>query len=195
MSDPHFLLRSSADRFLEVVRAVEPGQLGAPTPCTEYDVRALVNHLLYWGPFLEAAARRRPAPAVEGAEREVDLTGGDWAGELERLVGSMADALVQPGAQEGVVTMHGSELPAETLTRMVLGEWVLHGWDLARATGQAFTVDDDLATALHGPTAELAERARAMKVFGPEVPVPASAPAFDRLLGLVGRDPGWGIPS
>jgi uncharacterized protein (TIGR03086 family) len=74
---------------------------------------------------------------------------------------------------------------------MVLGEFVVHGWDLARATGHEAGWDDtvlEFALDWLGPTAE---QGRAMAVYGPAVPVPTSAPALDRVLGLTGRDPRW----
>jgi uncharacterized protein (TIGR03086 family) len=70
-------------------------------------------------------------------------------------------------------------------------EFLLHGWDLAAATGQRYAPAAELAQALHDQVAESAEMARQYKVFGPEVPVADSAPVFERALGLAGRDPGW----
>ncbi|MFD0508431.1 hypothetical protein ACFQ0G_47865 [Streptomyces chiangmaiensis] len=78
---------------------------------------------------------------------------------------------------------------------IVLGEWLLHGWDLAVATGQKLNVDDELAAALYEDIAGKAEMARRYGVFGPEVSVPPTAPLFDRALGLAGRDPSWKRPA
>ncbi|NUT49055.1 MAG: TIGR03086 family protein, partial [Saccharothrix sp.] len=67
---------------LEVVDKIEPEQLDAPTPCTEYDVRKLLNHLLFWSPPLDGAARKQAVPPPAAAEADVDLTTGDWAADL-----------------------------------------------------------------------------------------------------------------
>ncbi len=83
------------------------------------------------------------------------------------------------------------ELPASLIGGMVVGELVVHGWDLARATGQHFDLDDDVAAYTHDETAKNAQQGRDIGVYGPEVAVPATAPTLHRLLGLTGRDPGW----
>jgi uncharacterized protein (TIGR03086 family) len=160
MTDPQPMLRAAASAFNDVVRAIDPVQLASPTPCAEYDVRALVNHLLYWGPWLEAAARRQPAPSVAGGEREVDLTDGDWASALEKLVDALLDAFARPGAFAGMTTMGSAELPASMIADMVLAEWVLHGWDLAAATGGTLRCAPEVAEAVHTAVAAMAEQAR-----------------------------------
>lgn len=74
---------------------------------------------------------------------------------------------------------------------MVVCEMVTHGWDLARATGQKPSWDDELLEYVHEEITRTAEQGRQMGAYGPEVPVPASSSALDRALGLMGRDPGW----
>ncbi|AXB45645.1 TIGR03086 family metal-binding protein [Amycolatopsis albispora] len=188
------LLPHAADRFTEIVRAIEPGELGAPTPCADYDVRALLRHLLYWGPFLLAGARRSAPPEAAGDETGL-VVPDDWAPRLERQAADLVEAFARPGAREGMASFGTSELPAPMLHGMVFGELVVHGWDLARATGRPFSIDPGVAAALYEDIAANAETARQMKVYGPEVPVPASAPMLDRLLGLTGRDPSWTPPA
>jgi uncharacterized protein (TIGR03086 family) len=191
MTDLKPLLAEAAGVFTDLVRSIEPGQLTAPTPCAEYDVRALIDHLLYWGPWLEAAARKEPAPVVEGGAGDGDLTGGDWAAALVRQVGTLRDALAEPGAFEGTTTMGGGELPASMIAEMVLTEWVLHGWDLARATDRELRCTAAVASAVYSATAAMAPQGREMKIFAPEVPVPSSSSALTRAVALSGRSPAW----
>jgi uncharacterized protein (TIGR03086 family) len=191
MTDLKPLLTEAAGAFTDLVRSIEPGQLAAPTPCAEYDVRALIKHLLYWGPWLEVAARKEPPPVVEGVEGEVDLTGGDWAVALVRQVDTLLDAFAKPGAFEGTTTMGGGELPASMIAEMVLTEWVLHGWDLARATARELRCTPAVASAVYSATAAMAPQGREMKIFAAEVPVPSSSPALTRALALSGRTPTW----
>jgi uncharacterized protein (TIGR03086 family) len=191
MAELYPLMISAAREFKQLAATVREDQLTAPTPCAEYDVRALLNHLLYWGPWLEAAARKGPPPAETRGESEVDLTVGDWAASWEKQVDGLVDAFGRPGAWEGTTTMGGGELPASMVGEMVFGEFVVHAWDLARGTGRPWHCDAEVADAAYTATAGMAEQGRQMGIFGPEIPVPDSAPALDRLLGLSGRDPDW----
>ncbi|MEU7899823.1 TIGR03086 family metal-binding protein [Nonomuraea sp. NPDC049152] len=191
MSGDELMARAAAP-LMEIIRDIKPDQLDARTPCAEYDVRKLVNHLLFWGPSLEAAGRGEMVPPPAQAESDVDLTGGDWAVALEGNVERVVAAWSRPAAWEGTTHMGGpTELPASLVGGMIIGELVVHGWDLAQATGRRPAWDDDLMAYVYEEVAKSAEQGRAMGIYGPEVPVGASAPALDRLLGLTGRDPSW----
>ncbi|MEV0699074.1 TIGR03086 family metal-binding protein [Saccharopolyspora sp. NPDC050389] len=191
MSEAQCLTRAAAS-LREVVRNIKPDQLGAPTPCAEYDVRKLVKHLLFWGPSLGAAARKETVPPPAEAEQDLDLTGGDWAADLVALLDRTADAWSEPGAWEGTTHMGGpTELPASLVGGMVVVELVVHGWDLARATGQHVAKDDDLLDYVRGEVAKTADQGREMGVYGTEVTVPTSASTLDQILGLTGRNPTW----
>jgi len=191
MSQLYPMMTSAARELARLVRSAAEDPLAVPTPCTEYDARALVNHLLYWGPRLEAAARREPVPAAEPGETEAGLVGDVWAAALEKQVDGLVSAFGLPGAWEGTTSMGGGELPALFVGQMVFGEFVVHAWDLAKATGRRWHCDEEVAAAAYEATVGMAEQARRMDIFGPEIPVPASAPALDRLPGLTGRDPSW----
>lgn len=193
MSTDHTqLLALAAAPFTEIVRNVKPDQLANPTPCTEFDVRKLVNHLLFWGPSLVGAARKEPATLPAATESDVDLVGEDWAADLVAHAERAVAAWEEPAAWTGTTQMGGpTELPAELVGGMIAGELVVHGWDLARATGQRPEWDEDLLRYVHGEIDRSAELGRSMGVFGPEVPVPATASTLDRTLGLAGRDPKW----
>lgn len=194
MSESELMERAAA-AMAAVVRGIEPGQTGAPTPCAAYDVRALVNHLLFWGPTLEGAARKTPVPPPAETDTDVDLTGGDWATALLEQLDRAVAAWREPGAWDGVAKMGGAwELPAPMVGGMLVTEVVVHGWDLARATGRPFAVDDDVLRYVYDEVAKSAEMGREMGVYDAEVDVPSSAPLLDRVLGLSGRDPGWTAP-
>ena len=172
------------------------GEQALQLPCAEYDVRALVDHLLFWGPSLVGAGRKELVPPPAGPESDVDLTAeltaGDWATALERHVGELVAAWSEPAAWQGVTRMGGpTELPADLVGGMVVGELVMHGWDLARATGQRPVWDEDLVEYLYAEVARSADQGRAMGVYGPEVTVDSGASALDRALALAGRDPAW----
>lgn len=191
MNDFSPLLTPAAREFKRLAASVGEDQMTAPTPCAEYDVRGLVNHLLFWGPWLEAAARKAPVPTGGLSESETDLVTGAWAAALEKQVDGLVDALGVPEAWEGMTKMGGGELPASMIGEMVLGEFVVHAWDLAKATGRPWSCDDEVASGAYAAMAGMADQGRQMAIFGAEVPVPASAPPLERLLGLTGRDPAW----
>jgi len=191
MSEAQFMARAAAP-LVEIIRNIKPDQLNAKTPCAEYDVRKLLNHLLFWGPSLEGAARKTTVPPPAGAESDVDLIDGDWAADVETHLERTVAAWSEPGAWEGTTHMGGPmELPASLVGGMVVGELVVHGWDLARATGQHLALDEDLLGYLHEGVANSAEQGREMGVYGPEIAVPTSSSTLDRVLGLTGRDPAW----
>lgn len=194
MSDPKLVASAAAPvtEIIRNIRDVEPDQLGARTPCADYDVRKLVNHLLFWGPSLAGAARKEAVPPPAEADTDVDLTGGDWAAALLAQLDRTVAAWSEPGAWEGLTQLGGPmEMPASLVGGMVVGELVVHGWDLAMATGQQPAWDDDVIGYVYEEVAKNAEFGREMGVYGPAVEVPASAPTLDRVLGLTGRDPAW----
>lgn len=188
MTNPDLLARA-AEPLLRLVPTVSADQLDAPTPCTEWDVRALVDHLLLWAPALEAAGRRSPAPAASATM--TDLGPGAWADELVARVGRAVDAWSRPDAWEGETVLDGFTLPAGVVGGMLVGELVVHGWDLARATGHRVGWDEDVLTYLHDEVASSAATGRELGVYGPERSVPGAAPVLDRTLALTGRDPAW----
>ncbi|WP_433615247.1 TIGR03086 family metal-binding protein [Dactylosporangium sp. CA-139114] len=177
--DKHQLIAAAAPVMLDLLGRITPESLDRPTPCGEWDVRALRAHLLEWGPPLEGAARKEAVPPGNGD--------GDVRAQVERL----AAAWGEPAAWTGGTVMATAELPADLVGGMVLGEFVLHGWDLARALGVPIAFGDDVLEAVYAEVARSAEQGRAMGVYGPEVPVAGDAPWFARVLGLSGRDPNW----
>ncbi|GAA3441138.1 TIGR03086 family metal-binding protein [Planomonospora venezuelensis] len=172
------MLSRAADRTVNVVRGIRDDQLALPTPCSEYDVRALLGHLSWVALMFEALARKEPLPPEDS---EPDA--------LEGRVRGMVEAWSHQEAFEGESPMMG--LPMTVVFQMGLGDLVFHGWDLARATGQDYEVDSETAEAMAVYVEQMAPMARQNGVFGEEVAVPADAPPLDRALGLTGRDPAW----
>jgi uncharacterized protein (TIGR03086 family) len=109
---------------------------------------------------------------------------------LEELVEAWRD----PEAWEGMTEAGGVTMPAEVMGVVALDELVLHGWDLARATGQPFSCDPASTAAVLEFTRASAQPEHAASregLFGPVVEVPEDAPPFERALGFAGRDPRW----
>ncbi|WP_439656357.1 TIGR03086 family metal-binding protein [Lentzea sp. HUAS TT2] len=96
-----------------------------------------------------------------------------------------------PEAWEGMTRAGGVDLPGEVAGAVALEEIVLHGWDLARATGQPFEVDEGLLQVVHGNATSIGPDDRDGSLFGAAVEVDSNAPLLDRVLGLSGRNPAW----
>ncbi|MGY6657709.1 TIGR03086 family metal-binding protein [Amycolatopsis sp. TRM77291] len=191
MSEHAALIAPAAAEFAGILRGIGESDLSARTPCAEYDVRALLNHLLYWGPWLEAAGRKAAPPEVSSGEAAADLVGDGWLADIEKQTSRLVDVFGAPEAWQGQTTFGGNPMPASMAGYMVLDEFVFHGWDLARATGAKFSVLPEVADAVYAIALEIGDQARAMKVYGEEVAVADDATTFERALGASGRNPGW----
>lgn len=184
------LLGMARERAVPVVRGIPDAALGAGTPCAQYDVKELVNHLFQVIVQFQRLAAKEPSDFGEAAADRVG-EGPDWrerfAVEADRLVSAWS----APGAEEG--TTGAMDMPARLVGSMALLDLTVHVWDLARATGQEYGAPDEAVTEeLTGAVAQLAPTARKMGVFGEPVAVSGEASEFERLLGRTGRDPGWG---
>ncbi|MGW7659167.1 TIGR03086 family metal-binding protein [Streptomyces sp. NPDC054756] len=182
------LLDRACERAVPVVRGVPDGALAARTPCAEYDVKALVNHLFQVVVQFQRLAVREAADFGETP----DLVGSEpaWRERLAEEARRTAALWSAPGAEEG--TTGGMGFPARLVGAMALLDLTVHAWDLARATGQDFPDCDEAVLAeLDGAVATLEPTARARGVFGEPVPAPEGATAFERLLARTGRDPRW----
>ncbi|MGW0537703.1 TIGR03086 family metal-binding protein [Streptomyces sp. NPDC003032] len=168
-------------------------QLAAPTPCPAYAVRHLLGHVIGLARAFEQAARKEFGPTLDqNPAGVVPDVGPGWRGELPKALDALAEAWRDPAARQGMTRAGGVDLPGEVAGLVALDELVVHGWDLARATGQEYAPDEvslEGARALLAPTGEGDEEPGGL--FGPPVPVPEGAPLLDRVIGLSGRDPGW----
>ncbi|MFC8292832.1 TIGR03086 family metal-binding protein [Streptomyces sp. NPDC057242] len=178
------LLRTAADDAVPVVGGIADASLGAPTPCAEYDVRALIDHLFSVVVNFQVLAAKG-TPDFSGTPGPVADPG--WRELFAAETGKLVEAWSAPGAEEGTTGAMG--LPARTVGCMVLLDLTVHAWDLARATGRAFEPDPSVVAGLAGEVEGMAPTARRMGVFGDAVELPGDATAFERLLATTGRDP------
>ncbi|MFD4375474.1 TIGR03086 family metal-binding protein [Streptomyces sp. NPDC058486] len=178
------LLRAAADRAVPLIAGTEDDALGVPTPCAEYDVRELLNHLFSVVVNFQALAAKEVPDFSETPDR---LAGPGWREGFAAETGKLVEAWAAPGAEEGTSGAMG--LPARTVGVMVLLDLTVHAWDLARATGRAFEPAPEVVAGLADEVEQMAPMARKMNVFGDAVELPAGASAFERLLATTGRDP------
>jgi uncharacterized protein (TIGR03086 family) len=192
-------LHPAASQVASLLDGVTDDQLADPTPCPGCPVACLLDHFMGLSLAFTWAARKTTAaeggsdasgPGLANAEH----LDPDWRIRLPRRLDELVEAWRDPMAWQGTTEAGGVTMPAEVMGAVALDELVLHGWDLARATGQEFSCDPASTAAVLAFTRESAQPERAAEregLFGPVVDVPEDAPAFDRALGFAGRDPAW----
>ncbi|WP_157440528.1 TIGR03086 family metal-binding protein [Actinokineospora inagensis] len=185
------LMTRATEHVVAIARTVTPDQFDLPTPCPEWTVRDLVNHLTLWSGVVAERVTRRLPPPEDGSEDQAADRSDQWPALFVDTATRAARGWDEPDALDGELVMMGDPRPARYFHDMLLGELVLHGWDLAKATGQDLPVDEDVAVRVRDASAGYAEQAREYKVFGPEVQVGSDVSAFDQALAVSGRDPGW----
>lgn len=169
---------------------VHASQLGDPTPCKDFDVKALANHMAGLAMGTERAAKKleRIAPPNPMPDIVGDNPGAAYAPLADAAVAAWSSA----GAFEGETNFGPGEMPAQMAGAITLMEIAVHGWDLATATGQSYTMDADVATAVQQTVSQLASpESRENGIFGPEIQVGGGESVQNQLLGLSGRDPNW----
>ncbi|MBB5116826.1 hypothetical protein AF335_30245 [Streptomyces eurocidicus] len=187
-TDPRPLLDRAVAQLAALVAAVPADRLGAPTPCSEFDVRALLGHLVAGA---HDGAELGEKGTVEWSRPPEGVADDGWSAAYEeartRLIAAWADdaTLTRP------VKVEWGEFPgAVYLTSGMVLESVTHAWDLSRALGDPLPLDQELAELALGWAERFlpAERRGAGVPFGPVRSVPAGADAYGRLAGWLGRE-------
>lgn len=177
-----------------LVDGVRDDQLIAPSPCVATSLGDLLDHVDGLSVAFAAAATKTPLPGgSQGPSADASRLGGDWRPRIAERLETLALAWRNEGAWTGMTQAGGQDLPAELAGVIALNEVVVHGWDIAVASGQTFSCEPQLIDAAYTfvqPTAAQSPQGTP-GLFGPVVPVPDDAPLIDRLLGLTGRDPAW----
>lgn len=182
-------------RMAALVAAVPDELLDAPTPCPDYCVGDLLDHIAGLGTAFAAAARKDTGPdSVPPPPGDASRLTDDWRSDIAASLSLMADAWRAPTAWEGMTQVGGVDLPAEVCGLVGLNELVVHAWDLGRATGQPVNAEREAMQALmpmlEGFSPPI-DAPRGDGPFGPRFPVSSGAPLLDQLVGLAGRDPSW----
>jgi len=188
-------LTPAADRVRAVVGGVRDEQLDAPTPMPGTSVGELLHHLLGLTVAFRDAAAKLDGPTTSTAPAKVTAPLPDgWRALLDTRLAELAAAWIPADPWTGTTTVGGVDLPGEICGLVALDEVLIHGWYLARATGQPYDVSDAEADAVRPivtPDDGDPDGSGRGDLFGPVVAVPAAAPPFDHVLGLAGRDPAW----
>ncbi len=189
-------LGPAARAMSTIVRGVDPAQLDAPTPCPDYTVAALLDHIgMVATAFADAARKQNLDPggadAPPGVAENLDP---DWQAKIPRDLDALAEAWRNPDAWTGMTAAGSIEMPGEVAGVVATEEIVVHAWDLARATGQDLPTDPsslEAAMQMLGQFQEPGKVAQPGAVFGTVVEVAEDAPLLDQVVAFSGRDPSW----
>jgi len=180
-------------RLRSLLLGITDDQLGGPTPCPDWTVGDLLDHLigLSWA-FIQAAQKKTGTPGVTSAPPQPSAANlpPQWRSRLTVVLEDLAIAWRAPSAWEGTAQAGGVTLPAVEMGTVAVNELIMHGWDLARATGQEYAADPRLLEPLieflsQGPPEGTPG------LFGPVVVVEDEADLLDQAVSLAGRDPRW----
>ncbi|MHC9294624.1 TIGR03086 family metal-binding protein [Mycobacterium sp. LTG2003] len=183
-------LTRACERTARLLSGVGDAELDGPTPCEKLTVGELVAHLGRLAVAFAAAARKERSaltetpPEVGGYQLDED-----WRASYPAQLSRLAQAWRVPEAWTGMTRVAGIDLPGDVAGSVALTEVVIHGWDLARATGQPYEVEDDDAEAVLAHVASVAAEGPTEGLFGPAVAVADDAAPLVRALALSGRNP------
>ncbi|MEV0051177.1 TIGR03086 family metal-binding protein [Saccharopolyspora shandongensis] len=175
-------LKPACGRMNDLLATIADDQLAAPTPCAEYTVGDLIDHVD------EAAHGFAALAGSDVGERAANL-GDDWRHVVAEHVRALGEAWEDPAAWRGSSGGAGVELPNEVWGKIALTEMVVHGWDLAKATGQSFDLTEETLRACLDHVAEFVPNAPIKSLWGSPVEAPADAPLLDRIVAITGRTP------
>lgn len=182
MIDSRQLHRHAGAAAADLIARVTPEQFGSPTPCSEWDVRALINHMVVGNRLFVAVLTGDPMP-----DHTVDMLGTDPLGAFLDSFDELRTAFDLHGVLDGTYqTPFGEQSGAELVARRV-SEMTIHAWDIAVATGQSRDLDPELLAYVEREVRAKWSARTVGGPFSPEQTAPADASAADRLAALTGR--------
>jgi uncharacterized protein (TIGR03086 family) len=186
-------LQPSADQMASVVAGTSDDQLDGSTLCEKMPVRQLIAHVIGLSIAFRDAARKVDGPTTSTPPGSAAaVLPDDWREQVPARLGELVSAWREPDAWQGDTQAGGVALPGAVAGQVANNELLLHGWDLARSTGQPFSAGEANLRSAWDMVSNTPDDPDARQgLFGPVVPVPDDAPLLDRALGYAGRDPHW----
>lgn len=178
--DPLTQLGQLAPELDRVIGALTHDQLDRPTPCSDFTVRGVLEHMIGGATAFAAAYRGVPAP-------EPDLS--DPVTNIGPALEGLFEAISVPGALDQTVAAPFGEVPGDTFARFVVLDGLIHGWDLATATGQPYDPPAELVAAVEAFAKETLDTLRDGQTFADAVEPASSASPIERLAAYTGRSP------
>jgi uncharacterized protein (TIGR03086 family) len=191
-------LEPATRRTAEVVANIGDEQLASPTPCPNYTLGDLLDHLNGLSQaFTNAASKTLPEGGTGAPAGDATMLEHDWRARIPQRLAALAEAWREPAAWEGMTQAGGFDMPGQIAGLVALNEVIVHGWDIARASGQSYEAEPDHVEACIETMAPQPGEERPVGddvTFGRPVEVPVDAPPLDRLIAVLGRDPSWTPP-
>ena len=176
--DPLTQLEQLGPHLGGVVAGITPDQLDRPTPCSDFTVRGVLEHMI-GGATAFAAAYRGAAPA------EPDVS--DPLAGFGPALGDLVAAITAPGALDRTVAAPFGEVPGETFARFVVLDGLVHGWDMATATGQPYDPPAELVAAADAFARDTLDPLRDGQTFAAATEPASDATPIERLAAYTGR--------
>lgn len=178
-------LNSALDETVRIVSGIRPDQMHNPTPCAQWDVRQIIDHLVTGNLRLAARARGETPSDLQG-----DILDSDPATLYMASVAELEEAWRDPAAMERRYELPFGVLPAPAVLALRTADVVTHGWDLAQATGQVAHFDPEVIDAALTFAEQNLARARGVGApFAESVSIGPDAAPIDRLAAFLGREP------
>ncbi|HEX9260498.1 MAG TPA: TIGR03086 family metal-binding protein [Acidimicrobiales bacterium] len=184
--DPKTQALTAVELLQPLVNNTSVDQLDNQTPCSEWKVRDLLNHVIGGGHMFAAGLRGDP---VSG-DGSADLVGDDHKASFQGAVDSLGAALEATDDLNQIVVLPFGTMPAVIALQVAAGDLLVHCWDLSQATGQSFDPPIEFVEASYGFfQMAVNDDMRAAGMFAPAVPAPDDAPPLTKLLMFAGRQP------
>jgi uncharacterized protein (TIGR03086 family) len=180
------LHQRSLDEFDRYVREIKPDQWGDATPCSEWTVRDLVNHIVnedkWTVPLMQGSTVEEVGDRLDG-----DLLGDDPHGAWEMAKKEASNAVQSEGALDKTVNVSWGQIPSTEYVFQLLTDHVIHAWDLARGIDADDALDPDLVETVYTLVLPHAKEWQGSGAFGTPVETPDNADTQTKLLALLGR--------
>jgi uncharacterized protein (TIGR03086 family) len=172
----------------KIIENVGKGQLAGASPCAELDCKGVINHVTSANYYFETLAT---GGTVDPGAPTPDLVGDDPAGAYRKSAEMILDRFRNPATMQATFKFPFGEMPGEMAIGVVVMENTVHGWDIAKASGQDATIDPDVASALLPGAQGIPDTLRNEQgnPFKPAVNVPDDASATEKLVAALGRTP------
>jgi uncharacterized protein (TIGR03086 family) len=189
-TDTASLFARAVEEFQARVRAIGDDAWDRPTPCTAWDVRTLVNHVVgeqrWVVPLMEGKTIAQVGDALDG-----DLLGSAPREAADSAAKAATGAMSEPGVMDRTVHLSFGDTTGEEYAWQLIADHAIHAWDLAVSVGADPRLDQELVSRVAEWWVRWEDTYRDIGATAEQVPVPPHASRQDQLIGSFGRDPGW----